>query len=1231
MKIRDLKIKTRLALGFSIILISLIIIGFFSLRNLEHVTETTQNIYNHPLIVSNTVRDIKSNVIAIHRSMKDVALAENELEMKQAKLLVDKYESTVFEKFQIVLDKFLGDKQDVEKAHKSFSDWKLIREEVILLWENGQKEEAIAITKGKGARHVEKVLEDVEVMIKFAEHKANEFYGEILTKEKGSYNTMILILSISLVLFLYIIFTLSKSILTPIKMLNQTAQKIESGNLDARNTIDAKDELNTLALSFNHMTDSIKSRTVILSGLTEISTTLHGISEKEAFSKALLSTFMKLCQAQFAVFYILDTASETFIPFDAIGANRNNLQTFNASNPPGDLGNIIHKNDVHILKNLNDINYFKYESVIGSLLMSEIATTPILDSEKVISFITCGSVDTFSENEVEIFRQSVPIISASYTTLIANQKTKEYSEQLARTNEELELQSEELKATGESLQKQNIKLDNQRKEVEEANRLKSEFLSNMSHELRTPLNSINALSKVLIIETSGKLNEDENNYLEIIERNGKKLLSLINDILDLSKIEAGKLELNPTRFSVNNFLSLIVENIKPLADAKGLQLNLEIKDRIEVTSDKNKLDQVITNVVGNAIKFTQKGEINVTCEQNSGYISIKIKDTGIGISEEQLPFIFHEFRQADGSTSRPYEGTGLGLAITQKIISELKGYITCKSKIGVGSTFTITIPGHWNTQNSTNSPVITETANTQQKTILVVDDDLGFIDELSENLREEGYTIVKTTSSRDVVNLAAKHKPVAITLDIVMPEMDGWEALLRLKKNKATSDIPIIIISNSDEEDTSIALGAVGYIQKPVEKEILLKEIRNINQTAANILIVDDNPVDILHMKDTLKNEDLLISSCTSGEECLQFLENKNPDILLLDLMMPDMDGFSVLKEIRQKETLQHLPVIIVTAKDLSKQEKQFLNERASSIVSKNTNTGNSIIHEIRGILEKLENKHVVVSISTLPNILLFEDNETTNIQIRKILEEEGIKVNHVNNEKQGLAYLKTTIPDIIIFDLRISGINGVEMLQNIRENNYTHNIPVLILTAKSLNLEENQKLGKYNKLHLMQKDDIDANELMQKIKLLLEDRPEELLAEEDAKKAIEIDNLSGNIKGKIVLIEDNPDNRVTIKAIIGDKHKVFEAINGEEGLTVIKEEKPDLVLLDISLPKLDGFGVIKQIRNDKNISKIPVIAVTAKAMKEDQKRILEAGCNDYVAKPINNEELQLKIEKYIS
>lgn len=1259
MLIRKLTIRTRFALGFAIILLLLATVSAISIRNISVATKATENIYNHPFVVSNTVRDIKANVIAIHRSMKDVALAKDEQEMNEARFIVDEYEKRVYKDFEIVLAKFLGEKRDVQNAYNSFSKWKIIREEVISLWTKGNKKEAIEITKGKGATHVEKVLSDIDVMIDFARFKADEFHNITDTNAKQTYDFMIALILVSFILFLITIIVLSKSILNPISALNHTATKIESGDLSARNVISSGDELGLLALSFNRMIDSINSRTQVLANLEKISTTLHGMSEKRDFSQSILALFMELTKAKFAVFYILDSESETFIPFDAIGADKQNLPVFSALNPPGDIGNVIHNKDVHILRNIDESNYFKYESVIGNLLMREVITTPILDSEEVVAFVSCGVLDSFSNDSIEVFKQSVPIISTSFTTLLASQKTKEYSERLAKTNEELELQSEELqaqteelkqqaeeiKASSENLYEQNIELEIQRKEVEEATRLKSEFLSNMSHELRTPLNSINALSKVLIMQASEKLNTDEGNYLQIIERNGKRLLSLINDILDLSKIEAGKVELTPSNFMAKDFLFLSVENIRALADEKGVKINIHVDDTIEINSDEGRLYQIITNVIGNAIKFTSEGEINISCEEAANKITLKVQDTGIGISKEQLPFIFKEFRQADGSTSRSYEGTGLGLAIAKKIIHQLKGEITCESEVGVGSVFKIVIPKTWDTEIIVEEPQYTserESENTdetertaEQQTILVVDDDHEFVTQLSENLKTNGFNVIHSTSGKDAIEMAIKHKPLAITLDIVMPEMDGWEVLLRLKKNNTTAHIPVIIISNSEEADTSLALGAVGYIQKPVEKDILLQEIENINNAANHILIADDNEIDIIHLKNSLINENYSISSCNSGRECLQMLRTQTPDVLLLDLMMPEIDGFEVLKEISQNEQWLDLPVIILTAKDLSIEERKLLSKRAAAVVTKDANSAYNIIHEIRRIILGVDKKiNAPHNSKEKPSILIIEDNESAIIQVKKVLEQAGLNVNHAFNGIGGLDFMEKSIPDGIILDLMMPDMDGFEVLERIRSHKTFRNIPIIVLTAKNLSDNEYRRITQHDVRHLMQKGDIDVEQLTNRVKRMIKvnrilEMPEESFTSHLVPTKSDSINLPKEIK-KIVLIEDNPDNRVTIKAILGNEFTIIEAEDGETGLKLLNKELPDLVLLDISLPVMDGYGVIEKIRQKESIASIPVIAVTAKAMVNDKERILQAGCNDYVSKPIDDEELKATIRKYI-
>lgn len=1243
MNIRNISIRTRLTIGFAFIILMLAFLGYTALNDISEVTKATENIYNHPLTVSNAVRDINANIIAIHRSMKDVALAQDDIEMNRARLLVDQYENAVFEKFEIVFSQFLGDMQDVENAHKSFSDWKEIREEVILLWSKGKKDDAISITKGKGADHVQKVLDDVQVMIDFASLKAEEFYENTKKNEINAYNRMIMLISLLVVISSLIIILLSRSIILPINEMNTTAKRIESGDIEARNLTRSKDELNALAVSFNNMTDAIKSRNTTLSGLADISTSLHGLDDLEEFISAILSKFIELTGCQLATFFILDTESNKFTPIKAIGASIDQFQPFNSESAPGDFGHVLDKKSVYILRDIKDENYFQFSSVVGKLYLKEVVSIPVISQNNVQAIISFGVLNRFSSDSIDIFVQSQQIISASFSTLLANLKTQEFSAKLSKTNEALKMQSEELKEqaqelrnqsaelkiTSDNLHEQNIELELQRREVEEANKLKSEFLSNMSHELRTPLNSINALSKVLTMQASDKLNEDESSYLKIIERNGKRLLSLINDILDLSKVEAGKMDIRLKSFSLNNALFSAIENVQSLADEKEIEIKFHSGDNINIESDEGRLYQVITNIIGNAIKFTEEGEINIYCKKENNVITIKVQDTGIGIHEDVLPYIFNEFRQADGTTTRRYEGTGLGLAIANKIIKALHGNITCESRTGIGSIFTITLPVNWDIQiPQPKNPTKTYNISNSDKTILVVDDDKTFIDELAAKIKTEGFEVMNAMSGKEAIEMAIAYKPFAITLDIVMPEMDGWEVLQNLKANSITSDIPVIIVSSSDESETSVALGAVGYIQKPIDRIELIREIHKVKGNAKKIMVTDDNEVDIINVENILSDDRYEIISCNSGVECLELLKTQTPDILILDLMMPGMDGFQVLSEIRQHEQLSKLPVIIVTAKDLNAKEKLFLNEKATSIITKEK-TADSLVEEVHNILLQLDNSTLSSKLKQRPNILIIEDNETAIIQIKKVLETEGLHVNHVTNGEDAMEYMKSSIPEGIILDLMMPGMDGFQVLNNIRGNEFTKDIPVLVLTAKTLTSEDLIRLESNNIKQLIQKGDVDMNQLKQSVNEML-GKTKNNKVEEIKKKDIRKKNAKED-KPTILIIEDNRDNITTIKAILGKRYITLEAEDGELGYEMIKNEKPDLVLLDISLPGKDGFEIVKLVRENDMISNTPVIAVTAKAMKDDKEKIIASGCNAYISKPIDDDELRTLITSFLS
>nr|NQU92345.1 response regulator [Bacteroidota bacterium] len=906
---------------------------------------------------------------------------------------------------------------------------------------------------------------------------------------------------------------------------------IKGGDFTVRNTIPTEDELGSLATAFNSMADVIESRINIQQGISDISDTMIAQTTMQEFGAELLKRLMKITGANMSTFYILNDSTSEYEHFASVGANREMLKPFNTENPEGEFGNALSTKGIFYLQNIPENTVFKFQTVAGDAIPKEIITIPLLVGNTVVALISLVNIQKFSNECYEILKQSWAGINTTYSNLMANERTRILADYLSKTNQQLEVQSkelqeqaeelqsqaEELQSTTDELQEQNLELEAQRSQVETANRLKSEFLSNMSHELRTPLNSIMALSRVLIMQAKAKLSDEEYNWLEIVERNGKRLLSLINDILDLSKIEAGKMEIIPEQVSIGSLVRLIKENLQTLAEKKDLQLNLSIPDNLpKVETDESRLHQVLSNIIGNAIKFTDGGSVDISVTHQSENIVVEVRDTGIGISEKMLPHIFEEFRQADGTSSRKYEGTGLGLAIAKKMIYVLGGNIKVESQLGKGTVFTITIPTKWYEY-----PVPADALNvnsawmqTTDNTILVVDDDPGTAEDISGFLNGNGYKTMIATSGKEALQLAEKYQPFAITLDIIMPEMDGWEVLQELKANPQTKDIPVIVMSVSDDKDTGFALGAIGYINKPVDKHILISQIRKINRIPGSVMIVDDNEIELQQMAEILKAEKINTLLARGGKECIKMIKTNIPDILVLDLMMPDVDGFMVLDNIRKQPETRNLPVIVVTAKDLTKEDKAKLGGKISSVIAKSGSTPQDLFNKIKRIiveLEKSQRSDALLKENPETRILMVEDNEDAIIQVKAVLEKEGYK-----------------------------GDAGAG-LRN------------------------------------------------------------------------------------ILVVEDNPDNMVTIKAILKGKYQITEAIDGEHGLNIIRLIKPDLVLLDMSLPKMDGKEIMKILKADHETKNIPVIAVTAQAMKGDKEKFMKAGCDGYISKPIEP-ELLLKL-----
>ncbi|MBP1908652.1 response regulator [Methanolobus bombayensis] len=499
--------------------------------------------------------------------------------------------------------------------------------------------------------------------------------------------------------------------------------------------------------------------------------------------------------------------------------------------------------------------------------------------------------------------------------------------------------------------------------AEEASRTKSEFLANMSHELRTPLNSVIGFADILAEGTFGSLNNKQQRYVNNISKSGKHLLSLINDILDLSKIEAGKMTLHPEKFEIGDSLDEIRSIISPLARKKDIKLIIDMDpDRITINADKGKFKQIIYNLLSNAIKFTGiDGCITVSVRLQEDCVRVEVKDTGIGISKEDQEKLFKSFTQIDSSSCRVYEGTGLGLVLVKNFVGQHYGKIWVESELGSGSSFIFEMPvdftrisqSDMSDSNSESTGDFDESSGCSfipdieksddstddRPLVLVIEDDTKSQEILSFTLQEAGYNVRFAENGNEALELAKELHPFAITLDIMIPEMDGWDVLKTLKKDEGTEDIPVVIISIIDEKKLGIIWGAFDYFVKPVDREELLSSLERLRKYCScekvNVLVIDDEPSVLELMDSVLSTEGYNVITVSSGKEGIDKALKCSPDVIVLDLMMPVVDGFDVIRELKKHPETIDIPIIICTAKDLEVHEKEELDKNVSFVMQK--------------------------------------------------------------------------------------------------------------------------------------------------------------------------------------------------------------------------------------------------------------------------------------------------------
>lgn len=594
-------------------------------------------------------------------------------------------------------------------------------------------------------------------------------------------------------------------------------------------------------------------------------------------------------------------------------------------------------------------------------VLSRSIIKPILDIEEASKRVAHGD---FSRPASVMSRDEIGELALEFNKMA--ERLEEYYSALGKKVED---RTEELMAANSELSQKKAELEDKNEELSRVNRMKTLFLANVSHELRTPLNSIIGFSELLQEKSFGELNEKQTQYSKFIHASGTHLLHLINSILDLSKIEAGRMDLAKEKFSVSELIGDAVGSVRPIAHKRNIGIDVkETRASIMITADRSKLKQVMLNLLSNAVKFNiEDGKVIVDWgvkEEPKGMtvgksFYIEVTDTGMGIKEEDIKRLFTEFEQLDASITREHGGTGLGLALTKKLVELHGGNIRVESEHGKGCKFIVTVPqepGEVEVASLNPEPVVfvSNVMEASRPVILVASESDGLNHLLKVYLSGDRYDVIMANDGPELLRKAKEQKPFSIVMGIRLRKMDGWEVLKELKRGAETRDIPVVIVSATNDKELGFALGAVDYLEKPVDKTRLLQTLGRLSFTTKTksqkmtILAVDDEPQVLALMGDILEKEGFSVIKASDGKTAVKMIVEQHPDLVILDLMMPGMSGFDVCDRLKEYHEAKDIPIIIFTAKEITAEDKERLGTGIKKIIKKASFSKEDLLSEIR-------------------------------------------------------------------------------------------------------------------------------------------------------------------------------------------------------------------------------------------------------------------------------------------
>ncbi|CAI3545201.1 Signal transduction histidine-protein kinase BarA [Clostridium neonatale] len=995
-----------------------------------------------------------------------------------------------------------------------------------------------------------------------------------------------------------------RMIVNPVKVVTNTFREIAEGevNLEARLMSNSEDEIGKMARYFNIFMTKLKelisenrNQSWLTTGRAELNEEMRGVREINTLSSRIITYICRYLNMQIGIFYV-KTDSNTFKVFGSYSYNSSEGSPDEFNIGEGLVGQAALEDKIVLVQDV-PADYMKIISGLGEAVPKNILIAPCMYHEEIECIIELGSFNQFTDVQLKFIEQVSENIATSINltkaqtkmevllnkTLVQAEELQVQQEELRQNNEELEeqakilkqsemnlqTQQEELRVSNEELEEQTKKLEQQKrdisennkllrkanheiegkaKELEIANKYKSEFLANMSHELRTPLNSIIVLSQLLENKKANEpLTEKQLEYSKTIHSSGKNLLRLIDDILDLSKVESGKIDIN---FDQVN-LAELAENTKslftPIILQKNIDFNIEIEDGLpeKIISDEQRLQQIINNLLSNAFKFTETGYVkmnicrpkeedikNYKIEENvNKLISIEIIDTGIGIPADKQTLIFEAFKQVDGTISRKYGGTGLGLSISRELARLLGGNIYLKSEEGKGSKFTLVFLDNDNMEqvklnkeeysgidknyrDNLEEKIISEndineftkdehdeSKKEDEKLLLIIEDDEQFSTLLSELAYKKNYKVLIEKNSDEAIKLAEKYNPYAILLDSGLSDNSGLRVVDKLQNLEYTKNIPIHIISWKEDKNSYDKMkNLVWHIKKPYNLEELYNLFDKIETSLSNdskkLLIVDEDKSQSNMIYNNLNERGFKITTLESGLDAYKLLKDEQFDCMILDLNLKDMNGIDLVNKLKE-ENLVNFPILIYTEGNITQEEEDKLNKYTESIIIKGNNSIDRLLDEVslffHSVDSNIDNKNFKnikfseekENLLNNKNILIVDDDMRNVFSLTSALEEKGMNVVVGRNGSEGIKklYEKNNI-DLILMDVMMPEMDGYTAMKEIRKEKQFDNIPIIAITAKSMK-EDRQKCIEAGSNDYLTKP-VDINKLISLLKVWL-------------------------------------------------------------------------------------------------------------------------------------------------